>query len=423
MTDAERWEVYRALLQRSNNGVLKRGTTKEVANLLAVPKQSVQKIWRRAKDNVSNGEAVDVSHRRKGKCGRKPKEIDLEQIFNIPLHCRTTMRSIAVVLEVSPSTIHRYVKHGLVRRHSNAIKPTLKDDNKKARVKFCLSMLDKNTFSHQPKFVDMFNIIHIDEKWFYMTKKSTTYYLHPLEEDPVRSCQSKNFIGKVMFLAAMARPRFDEEGNEIFSGKIGMFPFVTMQEAQRRSRNREAGTMELKPMDSIKREDIKRCLIEKVLPNIRERWPTEDFGKTIFIQQDNARTHVDVNNEEFQEAASQHGFDIRLMCQPPNSPYMNILDLGFFRAIQSLQHKVCPTTVEQLVHAVEEAYDEYPPKQVNKIFLTLQSCLLETMKIGGANTYKIPHMKKDRLEREGRLPIQLACDPILVQEVISSLAC
>ena len=60
----------------------------------------------------------------------------------------------------------------------------------------------------------MQNIVHIDEKWFYMSKKKETYYLHPWEEEPLRTCQNKNFIEKVMFLAAMTRPRFDDEGKE-----------------------------------------------------------------------------------------------------------------------------------------------------------------------------------------------------------------
>jgi len=94
----------------------------------------------------------------------------------------------------------------------------------------------------------MYNVVHIDEKWFYMTRKKEKYYLLPIEEEPYRTCQGKNYIGKGMFLAAMTRPRFDGEGNEIFSGKIGVFPFVTMQPAQRRSGNLEAGTLELKPM-------------------------------------------------------------------------------------------------------------------------------------------------------------------------------
>jgi len=32
----------------------------------------------------------------------------------------------------------------------------------------------------------------------------------------------------------------------------------------------------------------------------------------------------------FFEAAKQEGFEIHLICQPPNSPDFNILDLGVF---------------------------------------------------------------------------------------------
>ncbi|XP_010462700.1 PREDICTED: uncharacterized protein LOC104743302 [Camelina sativa] len=288
----------------------------------------VQRIWKQAKD-TSNGEEVNVSHKKSGRCGRKRITLDLDQVQEIPFHKRTTLRSLSMGLGIAQSTLHRHVKEGTIRRHTNAIKPSLKDENMKARLKFCVSMLEKDTLIHGPKFVDMYNIVHIDEKWFYMTKKTEKYYLLPEEEVPHRTCQSKNYIGKVMFLAAMARPRFDEEGNETFSGKIGVFPFVTMEPAKRRSKNRDAGTLEVKASNSVKREDIKACLIEKVIPIIYERWLIEDRGKTIFIQQDNARTHVEFGDKEFQEAASKNGFDICLMCQPSNSPDLNILDLGF----------------------------------------------------------------------------------------------
>lgn len=175
-------------------------------------------------------------------------------------------------------------------------------------------------------------------------------------------------------------------------------------------------------MTSIKREDIKEFLIGKVLPRIRERWPQEDFGKTIYIQQDNARTHVDPRDEDFLAAASQHGFDIRLICQPPNSPDLNILDLGYFNAIQTLQHQVCPRTIQELVSAVENSFDEYSTKHVNRIFLTLQSCMQEIMKVQGENTYKIPHLKKAIMEKEGNLPSQMSCDRLLVRDVINYLA-
>lgn len=51
-----------------------------------------------------------------------------------------------------------------------------------------------------------------------------------------------------MFIAAVARPRFDENGIELFSGKIGIFQFVVKEPAKRNSKNRTVGTMETKPI-------------------------------------------------------------------------------------------------------------------------------------------------------------------------------
>ncbi|XP_050920259.1 uncharacterized protein LOC127137895 [Lathyrus oleraceus] len=255
-----------------------------------------------------------------------------------------------------------------------------------------------------------------------MTKKSENYYLLPEEDEPHRTCKSKNFIAKVMFLVALTRPRFDSQGNEIFSGKIGIFPFVTQEPAKRTSVNRVAGTMETKAITSVNRDVIRSFLIEKVLPAIKEKWPRDDLGtSTIFIQQDNARTHINYDDQEFIQEATRDGFDIRLMCQPANSPDLNVLDLGFFSAIQSLQHKESPKTIDELVRAVVKSFENFSSVKSNHIFVTLQLCMIEVMKANGSNKYKIPHLNKERLEREGQLPVQMKCDPILVQEVFKYL--
>ena len=65
-----------------------------------------------------------------------------------------------------------------------------------------------------------------------MSKPTKRYYLVPGEDEPARTCKSKTFITKVMFLAAVARPRFDGLGNEVFSGKIGIFPLSTLEPAK-----------------------------------------------------------------------------------------------------------------------------------------------------------------------------------------------
>jgi hypothetical protein len=95
-------------------------------------------------------------------------------------------------------------------------------------------------------------------------------------------------------------------------------------------------------------------MINQVLLAIRSKWPREDVGRPIFIQQDNAPSHLKLDDPEFCAAAKLGGFDIRLICQPPNSPDFNILDLGFFRAIQAIQYKKDAKTIEALVPAVKE---------------------------------------------------------------------
>lgn len=50
------------------------------------------------------------------------------------------------------------------------------------------------------------------------------------------------------------------------------------------------------------------------------------------------------------------------------------------------------------------------PKKTNRIWLTLHLVLKEPMKIAGSKKYKIPHINKQRLERQSRLPLQINCE-------------
>ncbi|KAM3288111.1 hypothetical protein P3S67_021541 [Capsicum chacoense] len=221
-----------------------------------------------------------------------------------------------------------------------------------------------------PMFMNMFNYVHINEKWFFLSKKVERYYLLPREHepDPYHSYKSKNLIPKVMFMDDVARPRFDENGIELFSGKIGIFWFVVKEPAKRNSKNRTAGTMETKLFQSVTKDITRACLIEKVLPAIRAKWPTSNSNNPVFLQQDNARPHIGNNDLEFIEDAQQDGFEIRLCFQPSSSPDLNVLDLGFFRAIQSLQYQKSPKNTDELVEAVERSFNEMKAKSCISYF-------------------------------------------------------
>jgi hypothetical protein len=62
------------------------------------------------------------------------------------------------------------------------------------------------------------------------------------------------------------------------------------------------------------------------------------------------------------------------------------------------------------------------PHKANRIFVTLQTVLLESMKIKGSNNYKIPHMNKDTLERQDMLSISIPRPQSVLQEADEALA-
>jgi hypothetical protein len=130
---------------------------------------------------------------------------------------------------------------------------------------------------------------------------------------------------------------------------------------------------------------------------------------------------VPVNDEEFKIAVAHTGIDIRLINQPANSPDLNVLDLGFFNSLQSLSYDRVSRNLDDLIANVTNEFDNYDPDTLNRVFLTLQGCMIEVMKDGGGNRYKIPHMDKDGLEARGMLPKSLGCDRQLIENVVASL--
>ena len=268
------------------------------------------------------------------------------------------------------------------------MKPHLKLENKLARLKFCMSMVDDNSIStSRAMFKPMTNMVHIDEKWFDMTRVKNSYYVLPGEPEPKRTVSNTHNIGKVMFLTAVAKPRYNNEGELTFDGKIGIWAFVEETEAMRTSQNRTKGTKVLTSM-KVTTPVCRDYLINKVIPAIQNKWPDNDEGATIFIQQDNAKPHVLPNDVAFQEAVEQTDLDIRLLQQPPNSPELNCLDLCFHNSLQSLTDCRSPTNIQELVQGVEEEFENYK----------------------GGNQYKLPHLHKDRVQNAGMEITGVYCD-------------
>jgi transcriptional regulator with XRE-family HTH domain len=167
----------------------------------------VRRIWKRGKNQLAQNIPVKVPNLKKGRSGSKAVPVDLENLRNIPLQQKMTLEDVSSRLGISKTRLHKYLKKGMLRHHSSSVKPYLTEVNRKTRLKWCIDMIDQSLLD-DPKFKDLFDIVFIDEKWFYLYQKSERYYLLPDEDEPHRSCKNKNYIPRIMFLCVVARPRF-----------------------------------------------------------------------------------------------------------------------------------------------------------------------------------------------------------------------
>ncbi len=398
LTNRQRQAILEYLLRVSINDKLPYGSLTKCAKLFNVSSRTIKRVWERA--NVKGNDVftpLDVQSRSKNR-GRKGISMNdiISKVSQLSINKRTTLRSMSTHTGINKSTLHRAKQKGILRRHSESVKPRLTDSNKLRRVEFILSSI--NRLRDGLVFQNMQNIIHIDEKWFYILQQNRKYYLVPSEAASYSSIQSKRHIPKVMFLCALSRPRYDPHTRKYFDGKIGIWAFAKKVRAQRTSRNRDAGTLELKPI-TVTREVYKQYLVRKLFPAIRKKFPFQR-NTTVFIQQDNAKPHIPESSIDFDISHYFPNKDVRLHCQPPNSPDFNILDLGFFHSVQRLQQKVSTNSIPQLIKAVENSFNDYPSSKVTDIFLTLQKVMESSLAKLGGNDYTLPRGSKNGLNKE-----------------------
>jgi hypothetical protein len=441
-----RQSAFLILWSKQENGSLPRGSAREVAEFFSVDRSTISNLWRQIKKKIDdavdnqNGEQVEVeallTDIRFYESGRKLSGRTMkwdvsalkEAVRNLRLTERQNFRMLARNISVPLPTVHRLFKMGVFRRHTSSLKPFLTEENKVSRVAYALEEIDAATLvgGGVAMFKDMYDRVDIDEKWFYQTSDGKNYILTAAEFDedddddgndddepvPHRTTRHKCHIPKVMFLCAQARPRWDAHRNTVWDGKIGLWPIGHWAPAQRTSVNRPAGTMVWHD-ETITKESYRRLLLEKVFPAIKDLWPRGDWQRPniiIRVQQDGAKTHLEADDALLQQGLQELNIEnkVLLYTQPANSPDVNINDLGFFRALQALYQRSTPANVGEIIANVQQAYVDYDHIKINRIWLSLQCCLNEIITHLGNNDYQIPHMQKERLEREGQLPVTIA---------------
>ena len=86
----------------------------------------------------------------------------------------------------------------------------------------------------------------------------------------------------------------------------------------------------------VTKEVYRELLISKLIPAILEIWPRRDrMSRTIFIQQDSVKNHIYEDDEEFNNTLMEQDINAKLYTQTPNSPDVNLLDLGFLEPFRA----------------------------------------------------------------------------------------
>ena len=399
LDEKQRHRLIEHLLSGSKDGVLGKHDVNNAAKTFACSRYQILRVWKRYKQQKADGADIDLRNRRYQNSGRKGIDTAkiLEIIESVPLKNRTTQRALAKEVGLTQLGLQQNLKKLGLRAASRFLKPLLTEAGKLKRLDWAVSNV-RTGHGGARRFDTMDNVVMVDEKWFFLKKHGQRYYLRDGEDAPVSSVQHKSHITKVMFLAAVARPRRDTVNNRNFDGKIGIFPFTRQVAARRNSRHRAAGTMETR-MVEVTKATYKEKMLNDVFPAIKAMWPGGPGD--VSVQQDNAPAHSIHDDPDIVAAGTADGWNITLLNQPPNNPDTNILDLGFFNSIQSLQDRTTLNTVDELIEEVKRVFDEQEPAALAKVWTTYQAVLERIMLAKGDNTFKLPHLQKATNGRRG----------------------
>lgn len=328
---------------------------------------------------------------------------------------RGTLRMLRDELRMAPegqrsftralSTLHRYVRKLQYQRRYAYVKPTLRSGNKQKRLQFVLEeRLEPDPVSNEHyRFKSLDNVVFVDEKYFPLFRTRHRIWAPPGVEVPAEHARNKDHVPAMMYLTAVMKPSVDLQTGTFNDGKIAMIPFANDIPAKRSSRNRPAGTLEMKPFtcnsetfyDAMTRPGGMIEKIREKLQHLQER------EIVVVIQADNAPPHIGKQNIDRLNTfgAAQQGMKIRVVLQPPQSPDYNVLDLGLFHSLNagtiSYRHGV--SDFGDLNTNLQQVFASYPNDVHERIYAKLLDIYRETLKVFGGNTYSLPHCQvRDR---------------------------
>jgi len=222
--------------------------------------------------------------------------------------------------------------------------------------------------------------IDLDEKWFYCVRIKGFVWILPeymsrkmIKRLPV---QSKRYITKVMFLTAVARPIFAEDGSLVWDGKVGNWRVADIMTYKRGSgknkfKKYKKGDKYVKDVN-MGAEKYVQMMKELLLPRVTEikekYWdPLATKAYHIRIQHDGAPGHRANGIERDLDAAFRR-VNASFVRQPPKSPCSNMLDMAVFNSLAAAVAQVDYEKKDELEAAVHAAWRALDPNMLERLW-------------------------------------------------------
>ena len=196
-------------------------------------------------------------------------------------------------------------------------------------------------------------------------------------------------------MAKTAKPNV-EHG---FSGLVGIWFFTKTEQAKRNSSKRKKGSDVLVSCDG---ETWTKMITGLVFPAIREKM---GHCQKVVLQYDNAGPHKKKTLQaNLLEAASSGYPEIFLKPQPPQSPDVNLNDLGFYASLESHIGNFRSFKLQEFQDQIQEAFDNYDSSKLQKLVETKANVIKAIYNAGGSNEFILPHGYKAPKNRREIVP-------------------
>ena len=241
-----------------------------------------------------------------------------------------------------------------------------------------------------------------------------------------RAIKSRRHTPKIMLSVAVARPE-KKEGVGFYGGRVALIRCTKNVVAKNASKYHKRGSV-YQQDTSLNSTMFKNQLTKTVFPSIKKNNSlldkAERFAKQLkakntgyklpggckwadlLLQVDNAKPHCKRNKRLFPIIKKSGGRNIlsgvyygpkvRLVFQPPDSPDLNVMDLGLFNNLWTKIHKILKSSekipsVDDVWEAAKVAWESITPVDIEILFETLHLRMKQVVQSDGRNDMPIPH--------------------------------